>query len=100
MNKYDFVREKSEEVIITLHVKPNSKIQSIKLDIDGSMVVYLKSPPDKGKANKELVKLLAKFFDCSSSVVLLVSGQTSRDKTLVLKEITLEEVHSYLSTIE
>lgn len=43
-------------------VKPNSKVQSIKEEADGSLTVSLKSPPVEGKANQELIKLLAEKF--------------------------------------
>ena len=42
-------------------VKPNSKQQKIEESADGSLTVHLKSPPVDGKANEELIKLLAKI---------------------------------------
>ncbi len=41
-------------------VKPNSQQQKIEELADGSLNVHLKSPPVDGKANEELIKLLAK----------------------------------------
>ena len=45
---------------IKVKVKPNSNQRKIEQLPDGSFVVFLKSSPIKGKANQELVKLLAK----------------------------------------
>ena len=42
------------------------------------------APPEKGKANKELIKLIAKTFDVAKSQVELVSGATQRRKTIVI----------------
>ncbi len=36
-------------------VKPNSKVQKITEEADGSLNVHLKSPPVDGKANEELI---------------------------------------------
>lgn len=48
-------------------VKPSSKHQSIEEELDGSFTVHLKSPPVDGKANEELVKVLAERFDVPKS---------------------------------
>ena len=48
-------------------VKPNSKNQSIEESTDGTLTVHLKSPPVDGKANKELIELLANKFNVPKS---------------------------------
>jgi uncharacterized protein (TIGR00251 family) len=61
-------------------VKPNSKKQAIEESADGSFTVYLKSPPVDGKANKELIELLAEKFDVPKSQIRIKSGLSSRTK--------------------
>jgi len=61
-------------------VKPNSKIQKIEEQADGSLTVHLKSPPVDGKANQELIKLLAERFDVPKSYIRIKSGLSSRQK--------------------
>jgi len=63
-------------------VKPNSKTQSIEEMADGSLKVKLKSPPVDGKANKELIELLAKKFNVSKSDVQIKSGLSSKTKLI------------------
>ena len=63
-------------------VKPNSKHQSIEEQIDGSLTVNLKSPPVDGKANEELIKLLAERFDVPKSKIIIKSGLSSRQKMI------------------
>lgn len=63
-------------------VKPNSKIQKIEEEADGSLKVHLKSPPVDGKANEELIKLLAEKFDVSKSHIKIKSGLSSRQKLI------------------
>ena len=63
-------------------VKPNSKQQSIKEETDGSFTIHLKSPPLDGKANEELIKILAKKFDLSKSKIRIKSGISSRHKLI------------------
>ncbi|AFZ22473.1 hypothetical protein Cylst_0095 [Cylindrospermum stagnale PCC 7417] len=61
-------------------VKPNSKKQKIAEQLDGSLTVHLKSPPVDGKANEELIKLLAEKFAVPKSYVRIKSGLSSRQK--------------------
>ncbi len=63
-------------------VKPNSKKQSIEEEPDGSFTVHLKSQPVDGKANEELIKLLAKRFDVPKSEIRIKSGLSSRYKLI------------------
>ncbi|MEI6444021.1 MAG: DUF167 domain-containing protein [Nostocales cyanobacterium ELA583] len=63
-------------------VKPNSQQQKIEELADGSLNVHLKSPPVDGKANEELIKLLAKKFDVPKSSITIKSGATSRQKLI------------------
>ena len=51
-----------------IKVKPNSKHQSIKEELDGSLTIHLKSPPVDGKANQELIKILAKNLICLNQI--------------------------------
>lgn len=65
-------------------VKPNSQQQKIEELADGSLIVHLKSPPIDGKANEELIKLLAKKFDVPKSSITIKSGVTSRNKLIII----------------
>lgn len=65
---------------IQIKVKPNSKQQKIEKSADGSWIVRLKSPPIDGKANKELIELLAKQFKVAKSKVIIKAGVSSKNK--------------------
>ena len=63
-------------MMIHIKVKPNSSEQSIE-KIEEVYVVKLKSPPEEGKANLELIKILTKYFGFE---VKIKSGFKSRHK--------------------
>jgi len=65
---------------IAVKVFPNSKEQKIKKELAGSLRVYLKSPAKEDKANKELVEVLADYFDVSKAEIEIVRGKKSRRK--------------------
>ncbi|MFM7887641.1 MAG: DUF167 domain-containing protein [Pseudanabaena sp.] len=64
----------------SIKVKPNSKKQAIIEEDDGSLTVYLQSPPVDGKANQELVVLLAKKFGVPKSNISIQAGLSGRNK--------------------
>jgi len=51
---------------------------------DDILHIKLIAPPRKGKANKELIKLLAKYFRVSKSSVRIKSGEKSKNKIIEL----------------
>lgn len=71
-------------IIIDLKVMPSSGQQKITLDKAGKLKCYLKSPPEQGKANQELVKLLSKMLKITQDKVTIIAGQSSRNKTVKL----------------
>ncbi|MBD2691602.1 DUF167 domain-containing protein [Anabaena catenula] len=71
----------------TVKVKPNSKQQKIVEQEDGSLIVNLKSPPVDGKANEELIKLLAEKFDVPKSYIRIKSGLSSRQKLVEIDDV-------------
>ncbi|MEG3437407.1 DUF167 domain-containing protein [Pannus brasiliensis CCIBt3594] len=71
---------------IQVKVKPNAKQQSVTIQEDGSFLVSLKSPPTEGKANRELIEVLAKHFQVPRSRVSIRSGLSSRIKIVVIEE--------------
>jgi len=49
------------------------------------IIVGVKSKPIRGKANRELIRKLAKHFGVSTSQVRIVSGLRSRDKIVEIE---------------
>ncbi len=80
---------------VTLKVVPNSKKFSISKK-DSIITVHIKSPPQKNKANIELIKNLSSLFDRD---VRLIRGQTSSKKTLQI-DISPQRWDCFLSALE
>lgn len=54
-------------------------------DGETRLAVKVSAPPDKGRANAAIVKLLAKRIGVSKSAVVIVAGETARLKTVEIK---------------
>jgi hypothetical protein len=65
-------------------VKPNARKQAIAEAADGSLTVQLKSPPVDGKANHELIEILAEHYQVSRSSVTILSGHRARLKRVAI----------------
>ena len=65
---------------IQVKVKPNSRASLLEQREDGTWLAQLKSPPVDGKANEELIALVAKHFRCRKSEVEIKSGASGRVK--------------------
>jgi uncharacterized protein (TIGR00251 family) len=73
--------ETKDGTVIEVFVKPNQSKFDFKIEGD-EIVVFSTEEPVKGRVNKELMKELTKRFHAK---VELISGSTSRQKRLLIK---------------
>jgi len=71
---------------IRVKVKPNARASDIEEMPDGTYYARLKSPPVDGKANEELVTLVAAHFGRRKSQVSIKSGAASRMKRVQIDD--------------
>lgn len=69
-------------LLITVKVKPQARASALAAPAMAGdpWQAQLKSPPVDGKANEELVALVARHFGCARSAVRIRSGQSGRLK--------------------
>jgi hypothetical protein len=66
---------------IEIKVVPNAAVEEI---IEANpLIVKVKAPPTKGKANRAVIALLARYFNAN---VRIVSGTKSRRKIVEIEE--------------
>ena len=84
-------------LIIDIKVVPSSGKQLFKIDKSKKIKCLLKNPPEKGKANAELIDLIAKKLKVPKDKVFIVSGETSRNKRICINSsLMLEDVYEKL----
>jgi uncharacterized protein len=72
--------------IIKLIVKPNAAknfIEGVYLD---RIKIRISSPPEKGKANKELIKFIAEKLEIPKKNIKIISGEKSHLKVLEITD--------------
>ncbi|HXF47218.1 MAG TPA: DUF167 domain-containing protein [Burkholderiaceae bacterium] len=73
--------------ILRIKVKPNARAEALTPLADGTWLAALKSPPVDGKANDELVALIARHFGCRKAQVTIKSGAAARLKTVAIADV-------------
>ncbi|MCX5872577.1 MAG: DUF167 domain-containing protein [Deltaproteobacteria bacterium] len=79
-----------------MRVTPNSSSEAVVLGPDGKLAVRITSPPVEGKANKALIKVIAKKLGVPQSAVSIQRGEHSREKSLLIRGISLETAEKML----
>ncbi len=82
-------RQGKSSIIVALRVTPNAtsnEIGGVEIRDDGKAVLRIRvnAVADKGKANKAVIALLAKNMRLPKSAFSIISGQTSRLKTIAI----------------
>ena len=75
------------EKIIKVKVSAGAKTEKIEEIEPGVFKVRVSEPPEKGKANDRVLELVAEYFKVSKSKVFLVSGNTYREKTIMIDSL-------------
>ncbi len=66
---------------IKVKVITNAKEDKV-LEEKGRYKVYLNTVPVRGKANKALIEILAKYFHTKKGNIRIVKGERSKEKSL------------------
>ena len=67
---------------LKVKVYPSAGREEVTREEDGSFKVKLTAPPERGKANKELLKLMAGELKIPKSRLSIKSGKHSRTKII------------------
>ena len=62
----------------------------------GALKVRLAAPPVEGQANSELCKFFSRYFGVSSRDVQILSGKNARQKRILIKGRTIQDVQNLL----
>ena len=64
---------------------------------DGVLRVSVTQVPEKGKANKAIVELLARELNVKKSQIMLIAGETSSQKRFLIRGISSDELANRLA---
>ena len=77
---------------ISIKVQPNSNRNEVVGVVNGVWKIKIAAPPDKGKANKELVDFLSEWLDIKKDRINILRGQTSHNKIVEIEGLSAESL--------
>ncbi|MBR2430732.1 DUF167 domain-containing protein [bacterium] len=92
------IKEVADGIIIKLRIIPNSSMNGIVLEED-FIKVKVTAQPIENKANKALIAFLSKYFKIPKSSIDILKGDTSKEKTLLLKVVDIDKINEIKSRL-
>jgi uncharacterized protein (TIGR00251 family) len=86
-------------VSFRVRVKPGGRRDRLVGAYGGALKVEVSAPPERGKANSAVKKLLAKTLDVPQSAIEILSGETSQDKSIRIESLTAKEFSRRIETL-
>lgn len=94
------LEETSEGIRLRVKAVPRASRSEV-VGIHGDALrIRLAAPPVDGAANDELVRFLADVLAVPRAEIRVVSGQTSRLKTLLVRGTSLQQVRTSLGVVD
>lgn len=91
------LREKNGNAVFVVKAQPRSSKSKICGYYNGGLKVSLKAAPVDDAANRECCELFSKVFHIPPSRVHIISGNSSRTKTVMLEGISSEKAAPFFA---
>ncbi len=84
-------------IMLSVRTQPGSSRSRVVGEYGGRLKLAVTAAPEKGKANKAVIELLADTLHINESSIHIISGESSRDKRLLIEGLTPEDINSLLN---
>ncbi len=85
---------------ISIKVQPNAGRNEVVGLANGVWKIKIGAPPDKGKANKELIEFLSEVLGLRKDSILIIKGETSHNKIIGIEGLMESEVTKHLESLK
>ena len=85
------IREVEGGVVVSVKVQPNASRDRVVGEHGDQLKIAVTVAPEKGKANKAVIKVLSKLLDVKRSDIEILYGETSREKKVLIRNISEED---------
>ena len=93
------LQAKDGDVLIKVRAAPGSSRERVCGLHGDSLKVAVSAPPERGKANQAILRVLADALGWKRSLLQLESGATSRDKWVRIEGVSTELVRERLAAL-
>ena len=92
------IEQDGDDVLLWIKAVPGASRDQIAGVIGDRLKVRISAPPEDGKANKAICKLLAKALGVKASQVSIESGQANPEKIIRIAGVTADDLRRRLSS--
>jgi hypothetical protein len=89
----------AEGVILPVRAQPGARKNAITGVHAGALKVSVTAAPERGKANKALIELLAEALALKRSQVELLNGVSSQDKRFLIRGVSVADLQARLMSV-
>ncbi len=93
------IKKTKDGIIFQIKISPNSSKNEV-IKTPDLVKIKITAPPVDGKANKCLIEYLSKLFKIPKTSVEIIKGETSKEKTLLIKVLDDDKIKLVKSILE
>jgi uncharacterized protein (TIGR00251 family) len=93
------VGDHAEGCLLPVRAQPGARKAGVLGEQAGALKVAVTAPPEDGRANRALAEVLHQALGLRRSQVELLRGETSRDKTFLIRGLTRAELEARLAAL-
>jgi uncharacterized protein (TIGR00251 family) len=93
------LEQRADRVLVPVRVKAGSKRAGIVGRHAGALKIHVHEAPEKGNANRAVIKILAEIFNTSASKVQLLAGASSPQKQFAVDGLDIEEAERLILAV-
>ena len=85
-------------VALKVRVIPGASASTVAGWLGDRLKVRVSAPPERGKANAAVIKLLAAELHLEKKALSIASGSTSQNKVVEIQGVTMQDIESVFGT--
>jgi uncharacterized protein (TIGR00251 family) len=93
------IRAHAEGCLLSVRVQPGARRAGVQGVHGEALKVAVSAPAQEGRANAAVVDLLREALGLKRSQVELAAGATSRDKLILVRGLSKEELEAKIATL-
>src|SRR5687768_10364090 len=87
-------------VVLPVKAKAGARTNDVQGVHDGALKVTVTQAPERGKANRAILELLAQELGLRKSQIALLSGETSPQKRFLIQDISAAELTQRIEALD
>jgi uncharacterized protein len=91
-----FLKPHPEGTLLFVKAQPRASRNEIGEPLGAELKIKITAPPVDSAANRALLDFLSEVLNCPKSAAVLIRGETSRHKTILLRGLSPDEVEKLL----